>query len=367
MKNILEQQFWNNTILAWIIAVGIIILSFFAIRLFRYIILRKIKAWSLHTATTWDDFLVITIENSVIPILNASAVYFALSTLALPEKIKKVVHVAFLVVVTFFVLRTITAAFRKFIFSFIQRQENSEAKKKQANGLIIIVSAVIWVLGFIFLINNLGYNVTTLIAGLGIGGIAIALAAQAILGDLFSYFVIFFDRPFEIGDFIIVDDKSGIIEYIGIKTTRIRTLNGEQLICSNTDLTNARVHNFKRLEKRRIVFTLGVTYQTTHQQLAQIPAIIKGIIEKQDKVQFDRAHFSGYGDFSLNFESVYYVLDADYSVYMDKQQDIYLAIYAAFGSKGIEFAYPTQTLFVQRETNGSVAPQGSRKNENTYS
>lgn len=243
----------------------------------------------------------------------------------------------------------ITAAFKKFVFSFIQREENSEGKEKQAGGLIVIVSVVIWILGIIFLMDNLGYNVKTLLAGLGVGGIAIALAAQAVLGDLFSYFVIFFDRPFEIGDYVVVGDKNGTIEYIGIKTTRIRTLSGEQLVCSNTDLTNSRLHNFKRMERRRIVFTLGVTYQTSHQQLSEIPGLVKGIIDSKPMLQFDRGHFSGYSDFKLVFEFVYYVNDSDYAVYMDNQQAVYLEIFEAFEKRSIEFAYPTQTLFVEHQ------------------
>ena len=185
---------------------------------------------------------------------------------------------------------------------------------------------MIWTVGVVFLIDNLGYDVTTLITGLGIGGIAIALAAQTILGDLFSYFVIFFDRPFEIGDFIIVDTKMGTIEYIGVKTTRIRTLSGEQLICSNTFLTNAQVHNYKRMEQRRVVFKLGVVYQTPHEKLKRIPEAVRAIIEKAEDVKFVRGHFSGFGDSSLDFEFVYYVLSSDYNIYMDKQQTIYFDV-----------------------------------------
>ncbi|MNR00085.1 Low conductance mechanosensitive channel YnaI [compost metagenome] len=169
------------------------------------------------------------------------------------------------------------------------------------------------------------------------------------MGDLFSYFVIFFDRPFEIGDFVQLGPDNGVIEYIGIKTTRIRTLSGEQLICSNTDLTNSRLRNYKRMEKRRIVFSLGVTYQTTHSQLSEIPIIVKEIIASKSQLQFDRGHFSGYGDFSLNFEFVYYVLDADYNLYMDNQQEVYLEIFSAFEKVGIDFAYPTQTLIMDKE------------------
>lgn len=255
---------------------------------------------------------------------------------------------AFLLAVTFFVLRIITAFIKKLVFSFIRRQENSDTKEKQARGLLIIVNVIVWILGGVFIVDNLGYNVTTLVAGLGIGGIAIALAAQTILGDLFSYFVIFFDRPFEIGDFIIVDDKMGVVEYIGIKTTRLRTLGGEQLVCSNTDLTNARVHNFKRMEQRRVVFKLGVIYQTTYQQLKRISGIVQQIIESKDQVRFDRGNFSGYGDFSLNFEFVYYVENSDYNFFMDKQQEIYFDIFKAFETEQIEFAYPTQSVFIHK-------------------
>ncbi|MFA6277214.1 MAG: mechanosensitive ion channel family protein [Pedobacter sp.] len=349
MDKILNQIIWNNSVYQWgfafIISAGLCLI----IKLFKKWGLRKAKKWAQNTQTNWDDFIINTLETAGIPLLYISSVYFGLKMLVFDEKIDQVIHVAYLVTITFYILKIVSSAFRKFVHSFIKREENGEGKEKQAAGLIIIANVIIWILGSIFLIDNLGYNVTTLIAGLGVGGIAIALAAQTVLGDLFSYFVIFFDRPFEIGDFVVVGDKNGVIEYIGIKTTRIRTLSGEQLICSNTDLTNSRLHNFKRMERRRILFSLGVTYQSTHQQLSIIPELVREIINAKTKLQYDRGHFSGYGDFSLNFEFVYYVLDADYNIYMDNQQEVYLEIFQAFKKEGIEFAYPTQTLFLQKE------------------
>ncbi|ETZ19574.1 mechanosensitive ion channel family protein [Pedobacter sp. V48] len=350
MNNILNQIIWGNSLYNWIVATAIILILCLIIKLLRSVVLKRLKRWAEQTNTNWDNFAVSLAESAGIPLLYISSFYFGLNTLAFPDKVENIIHVAYLAAFTFFILKVISAAFRKFVYSFIRREENSEAKEKQAGGLIAIANVVIWILGVVFLVDNLGYNVTTLIAGLGVGGIAIALAAQAVLGDLFSYFVIYFDRPFEIGDFVVVDNDNGIIEYIGIKTTRIRTLSGEQLVCSNTDLTNSRLHNFKRMEKRRIVFTLGVTYQTTHQQLSEIPALVKEIISSKPKLQFDRGHFSGYGDFSLNFEFVYYVLDPDYNIYMDNQQTVYLEIFAEFEQKGIEFAYPTQTLLFENQT-----------------
>ncbi|MEJ5993123.1 mechanosensitive ion channel family protein [Pedobacter sp. Du54] len=349
MNKILDQTFWNNTIYQWCIALAIIIVLFIIIKILKKIGLSKVRKLVQKTNTQWDDFFISIIETSGIPLLYISSVYFALTTLTFAKKVDQIIHVAYLVTTTFFILKIISSAFRKFVYSFIQREENSEDKEKQAAGLIVVANVMIWIMGIIFLVDNLGYNVTTLIAGLGVGGIAIALAAQAVLGDLFSYFVIFFDRPFEIGDFIVVGDKNGVIEYIGIKTTRIKTLSGEQLICSNTDLTNSRLHNFKRMERRRILFNLGVTYQTTHQQLSEIPDLVKKIISSRTDLMFDRGHFSGYGDFSLNFEFVYYVLNPDYTIYMDNQQAVYLDIFEAFEKAGIEFAYPTQTVFLEKD------------------
>jgi small-conductance mechanosensitive channel len=348
MQKFFDQILWNNTIYTWAIALGTIIVLFIAVRLLKSQVIRLAKKWASRSSTDWDDFAVMLVEKSVVPLLFISAFYFGVKLLTLPQKVDNVIHVAYLVVCTFFILRIVSAAFRKFVYSFIEKQNNYEEKRKQAAGLMVVANVIIWILGIIFLLDNLGYNVTTLIAGLGVGGIAIALAAQTVLGDLFSYFVIFFDRPFEIGDFVVVGNNSGVVEYIGIKTTRIRTLSGEQLVCSNTDLTNSRLQNFKRMERRRIVFTLGVTYQSSHQQLSEIPKLVKNIITSKSKLLFDRGHFSGYGDFSLNFEFVYFVLDADYNVYMDFQQEVYLEIFAAFAEKGIEFAYPTQTLFVEK-------------------
>jgi small-conductance mechanosensitive channel len=347
------NDFWNNeylgnSLLAWIIAVTVIAAGLLIIRVFKSGFLKKLKKWSQKTKTSIDDFLIASFEKSVIPFLYFLIIYLALSYLSLPGRARNIVHISMLLITTFFILRIVNSALQYLVFSFLKKQDDGDVKQKQVKGLLVIVRVVIWILGIVFLLDNLGYNVTTIIAGLGIGGIAIALAAQTILGDLFSYFVILFDRPFEIGDFIIVDDKMGVVEYIGIKTTRLRTLGGEQLVCSNKDLTDSRVHNYKRMQKRRVVFTIGVTYQTQPSVLQTIPQLVKNIISRQDDIIFDRGHFSGFGDFSLSFEFVYYVLSSDYNIYMDKQQNIYLDIFKAFEERGIEFAYPTHTVFLNR-------------------
>ena len=217
------------------------------------------------------------------------------------------------------------------------------------NALSFIARLVLWATILLLILDNLGVDITALVAGLGIGGVAIALAVQNILGDLFASLSIVLDKPFVLGDFVIVGDLMGSVENIGIKTTRVRSLSGEQLVFSNNDLLTSRIRNFGRMQERRVVFKLGVTYQTPAEKLEGIPGIIREAIEARDKTRFDRSHFASYGDFSLDFETVYYVLSADYNLYMDIQQAINLAIFRRFADEGIEFAYPTQTLFLEKE------------------
>ena len=211
-----------------------------------------------------------------------------------------------------------------------------------------VIRVCFWTIAVLIVLDNFGVKISTLIAGLGIGGVAIALATQAILKDLFGYFIIFFDHPFEIGDFIIVGDYMGVVDHIGIKTTRLLSLGGEQIVFSNTDLTDSRVRNYKRMARRRVVFKLGVIYQTTAQQLKEIPKVIEDIVRSIEDTIFDRAHFYSYGNFSLDFEVVYYVVGNDYNKYMNIQQEINLRIKEEFEKRGVEFAYPTQTLFLTK-------------------
>jgi small-conductance mechanosensitive channel len=202
-------------------------------------------------------------------------------------------------------------------------------------------------------LDNLGIEVTALIAGLGIGGIAVALATQNILGDLFASLLIVLDKPFVLGDFIVVGDFVGHVEKIGLKTTRLRSLSGEQLVVSNNDLLQSRLRNFKRMIERRVLFTVGVTYDTPLEKLAAVPGMIREIIESQPDVRFDRSHFKEFGSYSLNFETVYFVLSPEFGRYMDRQQAINLAIYDRFAQNEIKFAYPTQTLFLEQPTPAS--------------
>ncbi len=353
MQSFWDQTYLGNSISLYVTAAATIIVGLAAVHIFRKVVLYRLKIWAEKTETKLDDILIRLIEKTLIPLLYYGAVYFGIRTLNLPQKADRALEVASIIIATFFVLRIISSTVNFSLNKIIARKGESDTRRKELKGIMTILNILIWTLGFIFLLDNLGFNISAVIAGLGIGGIAIALAAQTILGDLFSYFVIFFDRPFEIGDFIVVGDKVGSVEYIGIKTTRLRALAGEQLVFSNKDLTNSRIHNYKKMERRRVVFHLGVTYQTSAEQLAEVPGLVKQIITDQKDATFDRGHFFEYGDFSLNYEFVYYVENADYTKYMDIHQAINLTIFKEFEKRGIEFAYPTQTLFVSKDNSSN--------------
>jgi small-conductance mechanosensitive channel len=349
MQEFLNQAYFGNTIAAYLVALGIFAGGIILLRIFKSIVLYRLKKWAEKTETTLDDFLIRGIEKSVVPLLYYGAFYVGITSLTLSSQAANVIKIISLFLLTFFIVRLISSGIMFTMSYFIRKQERGDEKVRQLRGMTVLINIFIWGIGVVFLMDNLGFNISAVIAGLGIGGIAIALAAQAILGDLFSYFVIFFDRPFEVGDFIVVGDKTGTVEYTGIKTTRIRALSGEQLVFSNTDLTNSRIHNFKKMQERRVVFKLGVVYQTPTAQLEEIPKIVRAIIEKHTDVRFDRGHFASYSDFSLNFEFVYFVFGAEYVKYMDTQQSINLEIYKEFEKRKIEFAYPTQTLYLNKE------------------
>lgn len=348
MKDILQYSIFGNTTIAYISAIAVFICGIAVVYVFKKYVFRRIKKCADATDTIIDDYIIEVIESSLIPLVYFGVFYIALHTLDLTVGFKHVLESSAVVFVTVLVVKAVISVVNFGLQSYLNKSLDSSGEEKQLKGMLGLVSFVIWAIALVFLLDNLGVKISAVVAGLGIGGIAVALAAQAVLGDLFSYFVIFFDKPFEVGDFIIIGDKMGVVEYIGIKTTRIRAIGGEQLVFSNTDLTNSRVHNFKKMERRRVVFNLGVTYQTPAEKLKTIPKMVKDAIEDQENTTFDRGHFASYGDFSLNFEFVYYVTSADYNKYMDVQQCINLAIYEIFEKEGIDFAYPTQTILIPK-------------------
>ena len=233
--------------------------------------------------------------------------------------------------------------------------EKQEKKKKTSKHILYVFRAVfngiVYMIAFFVFMAIKEIDLTGLAIGGAAGAIVIGFALQSVLSDFFSAFSIYFDRPFEIGDYIVVGEYSGTVTKIGMKSTRVQLLQGEELVLPNSELTKASVRNFKKMRKRRINFSFGVTYNTPTNKLKKIPDIIKGIInpEKLEHVdRLDRVHFTEFGDFSLNFEIVYYMKSQDYVKYRDSQQAINLAIKEAFEKEGIEMAFPTQTIYVEK-------------------
>jgi small-conductance mechanosensitive channel len=239
----------------------------------------------------------------------------------------------------------------------VERHSEENSGVANAAGAIGFLTRItLWSGVALLILGTLRINITALVAGLGIGGVAVALALQNILGDLFASLSILLDKPFAVGHFIVVDDVAGTVEHVGIKSTRIRSLSGEEIILANGDLLKCRIHNYKKLLERRVLFTFGITYNTPSEKLATVPAAVRAIIEKIPKTRFDRAHFKEFGDSALNFEVVYFVLDQDYNLYMDIQQQINLAMVRRFAEENIEFAFPTRTLYViSPETHDNAA------------
>ncbi|GMQ82251.1 MAG: mechanosensitive ion channel family protein [Rhodothermia bacterium] len=224
--------------------------------------------------------------------------------------------------------------------------------------LVMIGRLIVWSIIILMALDNLGVNITALVAGLGIGSLAVGLALKDVFQDILAYIAILVDKPFVYGDYVVVGDYSGTVEHIGIKTTRVRSLSGELIVFGNSDLLSSRLRNYKSLNERRGTFSVGVTYDTPYEKLAAIPERLKEIVEAEENARFDRGHLKAFGDSAITFEVVFYMLVPQYAEYMDTQQSINLAIHRYFASESIEFAFPTQTIHVESlpASNGGPTP-----------
>lgn len=343
----LQTTFLGNTLKQWTIALVAFLALLIFFKIIKIVVLLRFKKLAKKTQTDIDDVVVEILETLRPPFYFFLAFYLAINFLVFADFAKKVVNAVLLIWVVFQIVKAL-----QIIINYIAKKkvgEEGDRNAKAAIGLIQKLTVIIlWIIGGLLVLQNLGFNINSLLAGLGIGGIAVALAAQNILGDLFSSFSIYFDKPFVVGDFIIVGKHMGVVEKIGIKTTRIRALQGEEIVISNTELTSSRIQNFKKMRERRVAFTVGVVYDTANEKLKKIPAIIENIIRKIDGARFDRAHFNKFDESSLTFEIVYYVKTGDYLQYMNIQQEINLQIKAAFEKEHIVMAYPTRTIYLEK-------------------
>lgn len=349
MANFLAATYYGNSISTWALAVLVTSLTLVALHVVRTVALRRLSAIAASTKSSVDDIAAGVLGKTHILFLIILAVYIGSSILFLPPALQNVITKAS--VVGLFLQGAIWGSgVIEFTVEHYVHHESKDGGNSviASRALSFVGRIVIWVCVILAVLSNLGVNVTALVAGLGVGSVAVALALQNILADLFSAVSIVLDKPFTIGDFIIVDTYLGVVEHIGVKSTRIRSLEGDLMVFSNSDLLKSRIRNYKHMYQRRVVFSIGVTYDTPYEKLTNIPNIIRHIIEEQDETRFDRAHFKDYGNFSLNYEIVYCVLGADYNAFMDIQQAINLAIFRQFGAEGITFAFPTQTILLDK-------------------
>lgn len=350
---VLSNVYLGNTLKDWLVAACIFIVVFAMLKIIQSVVTHRLSKLAVTTDSQVDDLIVSMLRQTKFFALLVASAYVASYSITLPPSVndlwQKVLVLVLIVQGGLWAGAGISFGLKR----TIQKKMDQDASSATTITFLgFVARLILWVIVLLLILDNMGVNITGLVAGLGIGGIAVALAVQNILGDLLASLSIVLDKPFVIGDFVVVDSLSGTIEHIGLKTTRIRSLSGEQLIFSNNDLLKSRIRNYKRMEERRIVFGFGVIYQTSLEQLKRIKELVTDIIEKQENARLDRVHFKEYGGSSLNFEVVYFVAKPDFSVYMDVQEAINLEIFRCFREEGIEFAYPTQTIYMQHHGEG---------------
>jgi small-conductance mechanosensitive channel len=351
--DILELTYWGNSLRQWATGAGITVITFVVFKVVQRIATRRLQGFAQKTSTDIDDLVVDLLSRTRFYLLLVVSLYIGGLALTTSET-------------THAIMRTITSlaviiqagvwgnGLIHYLLTRTGRQRPGEEPPNPSTikALRFIARLILWSVVVLLALDQMGFNITALITGLGIGGIAIALALQNILGDLFASLSILLDKPFVPGDFITVDTLQGAVEHIGLKTTRVRSISGEQIILSNTDLMRSRIRNYKRMVERRIVFSIGVRYDSSYEQLRKIPSIMRQIIESESDARFDRSHFQAYGEWALLFETVYFVKSPDYLRYMDMQERINLEVHRRFREEGITFAFPTRTLTLQDTRSG---------------
>ena len=346
-----SYSFLGNTIEAYSIAFVVFVSLILVFRFIQWGILKRLENLAQKTKTDIDDTFVGVVKSLKPAFYYILALYFGLQYLSLSSIVDSVIDGAVFIAIAYQVVTALHILIDYTIEKWAQREGKDEENVQKAYRFLSnFIKWGLWVIAILAVISNFGINITSLIAGLGIGGIAVALALQNILSDLFSSFAIYFDKPFEVGDFIIVGKHSGTVEKIGIKTTRLRALQGEEIVISNQELTSARVQNLKKMEERRATLSFGILYETPIEKVKEVPNMVKEIFGglEEGKVRLDRVYFTKLADSALTFEVVFYIPTREYTDYLDIQQELNLKLLEKFKKENIEFAYPTQTVYVAK-------------------
>ena len=356
----LDQEFFGLTILDWGQLLLVWVAAAAALLTLKWLIAGRLSAIARRTHNNIDDMVAVLFKGTrrffLVLIALSFAVSFMTDDAPAVSVIRRIVFLAALVQVGLWGNALVV------FWSdwYIKRQgDEGQAQITAIRAVGVVARIVVWSILFVLALDNFGVDITALVAGLGIGGIAIALAVQNVLQDLLAYISIVVDKPFVYGDFVVLGEYAGSVEHIGIKSTRLRSLSGEQLVMSNSDLLSSRLRNYKRMYERRVAFSTGVTYDTPREQLERVPSIVKDAIQAHEDLRFDRSHLKAFDDFAVTFESVYFVTVPDYALFMDRQQAINLAIHKAFEDAGIEFAFPTQTIHLVSGTDAPATAEAS--------
>ena len=341
------MEFAGNTAQAYVIAFLVFVLSITLLKVFKTFVVRRLRSFAEKTATGFDDLAVGLVDAVGWPFYMLLSFYASLQFISVNPFIEELFGYATMLVAAFYLIRVAHKLIDYAVQSAIRRQNGSgDSAIVDLMGKLLKYS--LWVVAGAIILSNMGVEISALVAGMGIGGIAIALAVQNILGDIFCSFSIYFDKPFQVGDYIVVGEEMGTVKRIGIKSTRITSLQGEEIIISNRQLVEARIHNFRKMKKRRITFGFGVTYSTPTKKLKKAVQIVKSIMKEEKMAELDLVNFIEFGDSALKFEVIYFVKSNEFKTYREIQQRINFALKDAFEKEGIEMAYPTQTLYVNK-------------------
>jgi small-conductance mechanosensitive channel len=347
-EEFLSYSFWGNSVKDYILAVIVFVLALIIFRIVKYEIVKKLRNVADKTQAEVDDILVKIVDKIGWPFYVFFAIFFAINCIQVPAGVNVFFSYASPIVAVFIIIRSLQQ-FVDYGLRKIAKEKQQENASSVVNVLGRILRGALWGLAFIYIVSLFGYDITTVVASFGVLGIVLAFGLQHVLSDIFASFSIFFDKPFNVGDFIVVGDNPGVVKNVGIRSTRIQSLWGQEVVIPNQELTSAQINNYKKMERRRVQFSFGVVYDTSAEKLEKALGITKEIVDKIELAELDRVHFKEYGEFSLNFEVVYYVDTSDYNKYMDIQQEINLSLKKRFEKEGISFAYPTQTVIINKE------------------
>jgi small-conductance mechanosensitive channel len=353
-----ETTFVGVPLWSLMVALAAAATTYAAILLVLHLLTGRARVWATQSGSAAARTVVDVLEGTSRLLMVVVALLVGASLLELPgrweSRLSQLWFVALALQMGLWGMRAIGMGVRR----YVERHSSTGMTQVSASATLLSwgLRTLLWSVVLLAILSNVGVNITAFIASLGVGGIAVALAVQNILGDLFASLAIAVDKPFEVGDFIVVGSVSGTVQVIGLKTTRIRSLQGEQIVMSNTDLLKQTISNYRMLEKRRIVFGFGVSYNTTPEQAEAIPGVVRKLIDAHPQLRFDRAHFKAFGASSLDYEVVYIVQDPAFNLYMDLQQSINLGLMREFKAMGVEFAFPTSTVHIASAPAQSPGP-----------